>query len=167
MYSIGEKVVYGAMGVMEVVDVAEQTLGDVSRKYYVLREYSSSSTSLTYVPQDNEMLVSQLQPLLTKDEIVDAVKEAKAQGPLAWIEENRARSEAYKRILATADRVQILMMIRSVYETGIRREAEGKKNFIADENIRLKAKKLLCSEIAVVFDIPEETVNDFINNAFD
>lgn len=164
MYSIGEKVVYGAMGVMEVVDVTEQTLGDVSRKYYVLREYSSSSTSLTYVPQDNEMLVSQLQPLLTKDEIVAAVKEAKAQGPLAWIEENRARSEAYKRILATADRVQILMMIRSVYETGIRREAEGKKNFVADENVMRKAQKNINTEFALVLGIPEDEVAEYIKN---
>ena len=38
MYSIGEKVVYGAMGVMEIVDLAEQTIGDVARKYYVMKE---------------------------------------------------------------------------------------------------------------------------------
>ena len=92
MYSIGEKVVYGAMGVMEIVDVTEQIIADVARKYYVLKEYASQSASFTYVPVDNEMLTSQLQPLLTKEEIVAAIKEAKTTQPIAWIEENRGRA---------------------------------------------------------------------------
>ena len=141
MYGIGERVVYGAQGVMEIVDLTEQTVGDVTRKYYVLREYDSQSSSLTYVPTDNETLVSQLQPLLTRDEIIKVIKEAKTSQPLEWVEENRARSEMYKRILAAADRVQLLSMIRLVHETGIRREEEGKKNYIADENIMKKAVK--------------------------
>ena len=164
MYSIGEKVVYGAMGVMEIVDVTEQIIGDVARKYYVLKEYASQSASFTYVPVDNEMLTSQLQPLLTKEEIVAAIKEAKATQPIAWIEENRARSEAYKRILATADRVQLLAMIRMVYETGLRREAEGKKNFVADENVMRKAQKNISTEFALVLGIPEGEVLEFIKN---
>ena len=162
MYSIGEKVVYGAQGVMEVVDVTEQTMGDVARKYYVLKEYSSASTSLTYVPLDNEALVSQLKPLLTREEIVEAVKSANEKGALEGIEENRARSEAYKRILAIADRVQLLMMIRSVCETGVRRELEGKKNFIADENIMRKAQKTINTEFSLVLGIPEDEVEEFI-----
>ncbi len=164
MYSIGEKIVYGAMGVMEIVDVTEHTVGDVVRKYYVLKEYASTTASLTYVPVDNEVLTSQLQPLLTKDEIIAVIREAKATQPIAWIEENRARSEAYKRILATADRVQLLAMIRMVYETGIRREAEGKKNFIADENIMRKAQKNITTEFSLVLGIPESEVFEFIKN---
>ena len=164
MYNIGEKIVYGAMGVMEIVDVTEQTVGDVARKYYVLKEYSSQSASLTYVPMDNEALTSQLQPLLTREEIVEAIRAAKATQPIPWIEENRARSEAYKRILATADRVQLLAMIRLVHETGLRREAEGKKNFIADENIMRKAQKNISTEFSLVIGIPESEVLDFIKN---
>ena len=164
MYSIGEKVVYGAMGVMEIVDLAEQTIGDVARKYYVMKEYSSPTASLTYVPVDNEMLTSQLQPLLTKEEIIAVIREAKSTQPIAWIEENRARSEAYKRILATADRVQLLAMIRMVYETGLRREAEGKKNFVADENVMRKAQKNIATEFSLVLGIPDSDVFEFIKN---
>ena len=164
MYSIGEKIVYGAMGVMEIVDITEQTIGDVARKYYVMKEYTSPTASLTYVPVDNEMLTSQLKPLLTREEIVATIREAKATQPIAWIEENRARSEAYKRILATADRVQLLAMIRMVYETGLRREAEGKKNFIADENIMRKAQKNITAEFSLVLGIPESEVFEFIKN---
>ena len=164
MYSIGEKVVYGAMGVMEIVDLAEQTIGDVARKYYVMKEYSSPTASLTYVPVDNEMLTAQLKPLLTKDEIIAVIREAKSTQPITWIEENRARSEAYKRILATADRVQLLAMIRMVYETGLRREAEGKKNFVADENVMRKAQKNIATEFSLVLGIPDNDVFEFVKN---
>ena len=38
MYSIGDKVVYGALGVMEIVDITDQTVGDLTKKYYVMKE---------------------------------------------------------------------------------------------------------------------------------
>ena len=56
MYGIGEKVIYGAQGVMEIVDITDQTVGDATHKYYVMKEYASPSSSLTYVPVNNETL---------------------------------------------------------------------------------------------------------------
>lgn len=164
MYRIGDKVVYGALGVMEIIEITDQTVGDVTRKYYVMKEYSSNSPSLTYVPLDNETLTSQMKPLLTKDEIVEVIRKAKNSPPLEWIEDNRARSEAYKKILSTADRALMLSMIDSVYKTGIRREEEGKKNYIADENSMKRAEKLINTEFALVLGIPESDVPEFIKN---
>ena len=164
MYGIGDKVVYGAFGVMEIVDVTEETLGDVKKKYYVMKEFSSTSNSLTYVPLENEMLTSQMKPLLTKDEIVAVVKEAKVAPPLEWIEDNRARSEFYKKLLSTSDRLKLLLMIDAVYRTGVRREVEGKKNYIADENSMHRAEKLIATEFALVLGIPENEVKAFIES---
>ena len=164
MYRIGDKVVYGALGVMEIIEITDQTVGDVTRKYYVMKEYSSNSPSLTYVPLDNETLTSQMKPLLTKDEIVEVIRKAKNSPPLEWIEDNRARSEAYKKILSTADRALMLSMIDSVYKTGIRREEEGKKNYIADENSMKRAEKLINTEFALVLGIPESDVPEFIKS---
>lgn len=164
MYGIGDKVVYSAQGVMEIVDITDQEFGDVTRRYYVMKEYASASPSLTYVPFDNETLVGQMKPLLTKEEIVEVVRAAKNSEPLEWIEENRARAEAYKRILASADRGMILSMIRSVYLTGKRREAEGKKNYIADENIMKKAEKQISVEFSLVLGISEGEMRAFIDS---
>lgn len=164
MYGIGDRVVYGALGVMEIVDITDQTLGDVTKRYYVMREYAAQSASLTYVPLDNERLTEQMKPLLTPDEIVEVIRTAKNAPPLDWIEENRARSEYYKSILTTSDRVKLLSMIDAVYRTGIRREAEGKKNYIADETSMRRAQKLISSEFALVLGIPESDVPEFIKN---
>lgn len=164
MYGIGDKVVYGALGVMEIIDITDQTVGDVTRAYYVMKEYSSGSPSLTYVPTENEALTSQMKPLLTKDEVAEVVRAAKNAPPIEWIEDNRARSEAYKKILATADRVKMLCMIDSVYRTGIRREEEGKRNYIADENSMKRAEKIINTEFSLVLGIPECDVPEFIKN---
>ena len=164
MYCIGDKVVYGALGVMEIIEITDQTVGDVTRKYYVIREHASTSPSLTYVPLDNEALTSQMKPLLTKEEIIEVVRKAKNSPPLEWIEDNRARSEAYKKILSTADRTLLLSMIDSVYKTGLRRDEEGKKNYIADENSMRRAEKLISTEFSLVLGIPESDVPEFIKN---
>ena len=164
MYGIGDKVVYGAFGVMEIVDVTEETLGDVKKKYYVMKEFFSPSNSLTYVPLENEMLTSQMKPLLTKDEVIAVIKESKVAPPLEWIDDNRARSEFYKKLLSTSDRLKLLLMIDAVYKTGVRREAEGKKNYIADENSMHRAEKLIATEFALVLGIPENEVKAFIES---
>ncbi len=162
MYNIGDKVLYGALGVMEIVDITDQTVADVTRKYYVLKEISSASSSLTYIPVENGELVAQMKPLLTKEEIIDVIKEAKASPALDWVEDNRARSEVYKRILASGDRVKMLVMINSIYRTGKRREEEGKKNYIADENTMKRAEKIVYSEFSLVLGMPECEVQEFI-----
>ena len=164
MYVIGDKVLYSSIGVMEIVDVTEQTFGDVTKTYYVMKEYASPSTSLTYVPIDNELLLANIKPLLTKDELSDVVRSSRTAEPLEWIEDNRARAEYYKKILASLDRVKILVMIDTVIATGKRREAEGKKNYIADETTMKKAEKLVNTEFSLVLGIPECEVKEFIES---
>ena len=69
MHKIGDKIMYGAGGVMTIVDIREESILDISRSYYVLRPTLSKTESLTFVPADNEKLVSAMRPLLTKEEI--------------------------------------------------------------------------------------------------
>ena len=162
MHKIGDKIVYGASGVMTIVDIREESIGDVSRKYYVLNSAVRRSDSLTYVPADNETLVSAMRPLLTEGEIVETLKNSKNAPPIDWIPENRARSESFKRIMESGDREKMLSMIRAIDENGARRLAEGKKNFLSDENAKQKAEKLLFSEFSIVLGIPEEDVPAFV-----
>ena len=162
MHIIGELVVYGGNGVMRVVDIREEQIGDTLRSYYVLRDVSSNSESLTFVPTGSEVLVSQMRPLLTKDEIIDVIRLANSAPDCAWAKESRARTEIFRKIIESGDRVKLLSMIRTIFNAGQRREAEGKKNFISDENAKLKAEKLITSEFSIVLGIPEEEVLEFI-----
>ncbi len=162
MYSIGDKVVYGTLGVMEITDITEQKIGDITKSYYVLKELSGISSSLTYVPIDSDTLTAQMRKLLTKEQISAILEQLKTEPQLDWIEDNRARSNEYKKIIASGDYAKMLLMMRFVYETGKRREEEGKKNYLADEASMKKAEKLIFSEFALVLGIDESAVPGFI-----
>jgi hypothetical protein len=55
-------------------------------------------------------------------------------------------------------------MIDAVRRTGIRRESEGKKNYIADENSMHRAEKLIATEFSFVLGIPENEVKAFMES---
>ena len=162
MHKIGDKILYGAAGVMTILDIREESVGDISRSYYVLGSATRRSDSLTYVPADNEALVSAMRPLLTESEIVEAIRASLVDGSIDWIPENRARSEYFKKIMESGDRARMLAMIRAIDESGLKRIAEGKKNFLSDENAKQKAERLLFSEFSIVLGIPEEGIPEFI-----
>ena len=164
MHKIGEYVVYGGNGVMSVVDIREEQFSDSLRSYYVLREVGSNFESLTYVPADNEKLVSQMRPLLTKDEIFEVLRSVNDAPDCEWAKDSRARTEIFRKIMESGDRLKIMAMIRTIHKAGLVREAEGKKNFISDENAMNKARKILFSEFSLVLGIPEEEVLEFIMN---
>lgn len=162
MYKIGDKIMYGAGGVMTIVDIREEAFGDVARSYYILRPTLARTESFTYVPMDNDALVGAMRPLLTRDEIMSLLHSAKDLPDIDWINENRARQEYFKRLMESGDRGRLIAMIRAIDESGMRREAEGKKNFLADENARAKAEKLLLSEFSVVLGISEDEARAFV-----
>ena len=60
------------------------------------------------------------------------------------------------------DREGMISVIKAVYENGVKRHEEGKKNYLADENIMRKAEKVIYSELSIVLGIPENEVADFI-----
>lgn len=162
MHAIGEKIIYGANGVMEIVDVREEIIGDVARKYYVLRDLNSTSASQIFVPVDNEKLVSSMRPLLTRDEAMDMISRIKNIPEAEWKADNRIRSEKFRQVIESGDREGMISVIKAVYENGIKRQEEGKKNFLADENIMRKAEKVIYSELSTVLEIPEGEVASLI-----
>ncbi len=162
MHKIGENVVYGGNGVMTVVDIREERFGDDLRSYYVLREVGSRSESLTFVPTDNEALVAQMRRLLTKEEVFEVIRGSKDAPDCEWAKDSRSRTECFRRIMESGDRGKIISMIRTIYNAGLRREDEGKKNFLSDENAMHKAEKLIYSEFSLILGIPEAEVPEFI-----
>ncbi len=162
MHSIGDKIMYGAAGVMTIVDIREEAIGDVPRSYFVLRPTLARTDSYTFVPVDNERLVSSMRPLMTRDEVLSLIRSFNEIEPLRWIPENRARQDYFKRVMESGDRRDMVAMIRAINDNAVRREAEGKKNFLSDENAKIKTQRLLYSEFSVVLDIPEEEIDSFI-----
>ena len=155
MYKIGDKILYGAVGIMEIVDIESRELFGTEKTYYVLREILASADSKTYVPLDNERLVSQMHPLLTSEEIFAVLDMAKSAPEIEWESNNRLRSEHYRSIMESGDRLSLISMIKSIITMGVLRAKEGKKNYIADDTAMRRAVKLLSLEISLCINIPQ------------
>jgi RNA polymerase-interacting CarD/CdnL/TRCF family regulator len=153
MFNIGNNILYGISGIMTIVDIRQERLTDEEKTYYVLSEYGGKSTSLTYVPLDNEKLISSMHPLLTRDEVTEAISGANGISDIPWNPDSRARAEGYRAVMRSADRAAILVMIRTIYNTGLRRAEIGKKNFQTDENIMNKAEAIMALELSIVLGI--------------
>jgi CarD family transcriptional regulator len=129
----------------------------------LLSEYGKTSSSITYVPVDNEKLISGMHHLLSKDEILAAISRASELSDLEWIADNRQRAEAYRGILRSMDRLSILVMIRTIHNTGLRRAARGKKNFLADEGVMQNAERILVEEFSIVLCISKDEVKNILD----
>lgn len=158
MYTVGDKLLYGTMGIIEICEVTDQTVNDVTKKYYVLKEYGSNMSSYTYVPCDNEALVSQLKPLLTRKEAEKLIKNADKVEPLSWDDDSRRRADKYKSIIASGDREGMIAMIKSIQLMRQKRIDDGKKNYIADENSMRRVHKLLVTELSISLGVGEDDV---------
>ena len=162
-HKVSDRILYGAVGIMEIVDIREEAIGDEPKKYYVLREVNASADAQTYVPADNEQLVSLMHPLLSKKEI-QALFDAEDGFPeIEWDENNRQRSESYKAIMESGDRRKMISMIKSIEKMGEERARIGKKNYISDDTAMRRAKKLLQSEISIVMEISAEEAEKYVN----
>ncbi len=163
MYKIGDNIVYGASGVMTIVDIREDSVTGDPKNYYILCEYGRANSSLTFVPMDNEKLTQAMHPVLSREEALFAVVRAGSLPDVDWVPDGRARTEKYKSILRNADRSEILAMIRTIYNTGLSRAAIGKKNFLADENVMNKAEGIIAQEFSISLGISELEVKEIIN----
>lgn len=163
-YSIGDKILYGAVGIMEVVDIRDENIADEPKSYYVLKEVNTASDSKTFVPTDNERLVSLMHPLLSKSEIVKILEKGKSIPQIEWESNNRIRSERYRALMESGDRLGIISMIKSIEEMGKERATQGKKNYIADDTAMRRAIKLLNLEISIVMNISVDEAQLFVDS---
>ena len=163
MFKIGDNIIYGVGGVMTVMDIRSDQITGEEKTYYLLCEYGKNNASVTYVPVDNEKLIASMHPLLSKDEVMSAISRAKELPDLEWIGDNRQRTEAYRSILRSMDRLSILVMIRTIHNTGLCRTAMGKKNFLADEGVMQKAERILGEEFSSVLGVSEDEVRNILN----
>lgn len=162
MHSVGEKIMYGGAGLMEIVDIREESFADIPRKYYVLRDLHSSSDSQTFVPTDNEKLTAAMYPLLTKDEAAALISRVADIPLLECNSDNRIRAEKFKLIIESGDRVSLISLIKTVNEINRSRREEGKKNSLADESALKKAERLIYAEFSEVLGMSEAEIAEII-----
>ena len=162
MYQAGETVFYGTEGVCRVVEIREMKVGGEMADYYVLRPIYREGTTV-FVPLKNELLVSRMRPLLTRDRIDRMIDEVNEEDK-DWIEDASERKAEFQRILLSADRRELLSMVRVLYLRRLNLQTCGKRLRSNDEQMLRDAEKLLDEEFSVVLHIRPREVSEYIRN---
>lgn len=161
MFEKGTYVVYGKTGVCCVEGCEEMAFSGTDKAmYYVLRPHRDAS-SRVYVPRDNEMLMSRMRPIFTKEEIDDLLRGARLD-EVEWIEDKNERMIQYRAILTQGDRRRLVCLVRRLFEVQSERVASGKKLSAADEQLLKECVRLVEEEFSIVLGISSQQVDKYI-----
>ena len=83
-----------------------------------------------------------------------------------WIDDNRQRNKAFKEILNTYDRKQILCLAKLLCIVK-EEKSDKRKLYSSDEELLKKILKILHSEFSIVFEISLEEISQFIFGKID
>lgn len=160
MFSVGEKIIYGVVGVCEITEIIENELTGVLREYYVLRPVDTDK-SVIYVPTNSEKLVSRMREVPTSKKLRDMLEIIKSK-ELSWIDNNLERSEKYRAIFSEGDIESVAVLFRTLHNRREELSERGKRLVKSDETLYRECSKLLCSEFATILSLEQSQVLSLI-----
>ncbi|MBQ4424853.1 MAG: CarD family transcriptional regulator [Lachnospiraceae bacterium] len=160
MYRIGDTVLYGTDGVCEITDIVSRQFNGTARQFYVLKPIYRKNAVL-YLPTDNDKTMEKLRYVLTRDEILAAIRRM-PELECIWIEHHNDRKDEYQSILRSGDATRMVQLIKTLYERRQILLDSGKKLRAADETCLKDAERLLYEEFSYVLEIPCSEVIPFI-----
>jgi len=162
MFQIGQTVLYGMEGVCTIEERKKMKVGHTRASYYVLRPVFRPHSTI-FVPEDNAHLLSKMRPVLSKEEILQILQEAPLE-ELVWIEDANERKLEYQKILIGGERLWLLRLIRTLYLRREQLQRGGKHLRTGDEQMLRDAEKLLNDEFALVLNIAQHEVPEYIRS---
>ncbi len=162
MFKVGDKIVYGTNGLFVIDDIRDETVLGNTHTYYVLKSESAKSDSLSFVPTDNEELVSHMRAPMSKREAELFIKTIPDIEATPWVDDSRKRAECYRELLESGKHSNIVAVIKSVKKNSEKRIAEGKKVFVSDENTLKRAKDILLCELCESLGVCESEMEAYI-----
>ena len=163
MFNLGDFVVYGSKGVCKVVSIGSLPTGDSDRLYYTLAPVYIKGSSV-FTPVDNTKVV--LRRLISKDEAQEILGKIPYIHSLD-IDNEKEREIVFKEILTGCVPVELVKMLKNIYQRKVKRLAEGKKITVSDERYFKLAEDSLYGELAVSLGLERDKVRDCITEKID
>lgn len=161
MLQIGSQVVYGIHGVCCIIDTEIRRVDRKNVEYFVL-EPKEQPGARFYVPAHNQVALSKLRPVLSREELESLLASADTRCD-CWVADENRRKLKYREILGSGDRAMLIGMIRALHQHKENQLAAGRKFHLCDENFLRDAQKILCSEFSLVLGIPQNEVAAYID----
>jgi CarD family transcriptional regulator len=156
MFEIGDRVVYGIIGICEVEDINQPPIKGIDGKYYFLQPVYDDK-GIIYAPVDSNKV--HIRPVMSKEEaehILDLSRECKGN------EEMNAKLTAnlYDDMIKSQEPLKLLHLIRFLYNVKNERAKELRKMKSMDSRILAMSRKLLYGEMAVALDMDLDDMSD-------
>ncbi len=161
MFSIGELIVYGSMGVCRVEAIEERTVskdGGTVLFYLLQPIYQSCAVS---TPVDNGKIPKR--PVIDREEaerLIDTIPNVHAEAYHNKV--MRQLSEHYENIIKSYDCAKLIEMLLSVYDKRKLCVQQKKKFGAMDERYMKRAEEMLFGELAVALGIERSEVSGYI-----
>ena len=163
MFQVNDIVRYGMNGVCRISEAVLRAVGNEQKEYFVLRPVHDERSTL-FVPLDNAVLMGKMQTVLSKGEVLQLIEQMPTLQQ-EWIVDENQRRSIFREMMVCEDRLQLIGMIKVIYERERVLREQGKKLRLDDEKALRTAEKLLYDEFAYVLEIPRSDVVDYIKKA--
>lgn len=160
MFQVGDYIIYGTRGVCLVKNIGTLDFSGASKEkmYYTLEPcYMEGST--VYTPVESTGIV--IRPIMGRGEameLIDSIPEIEE----LWIKDEKGREYAYKEAIKGCDNRELVRIIKTIYQRGRSRMAEGKKATVADNKYFKIAEENLYGELAVSLGMTRDEVKQFV-----
>lgn len=162
MFKVGQNVSYSTTGICTVAEIKKMGAPGKEKEYYVLKPVFQNGATV-YVPLDNKELVEKIRQATTKEEIDSAILKA-GQNPLAWINDDIKRGEAFKEIIRSGEITDIIRLVSCIYLQNEELIKTKRKLRNSDAMVFDNAENYLYNEFSFVLGIKREDVVEYIRN---
>lgn len=159
MFDVGERVVYGNVGVCEVEKVGTIDMAGMpkDRMYYTLNPVFEKGSTV-FTPVDNTKII--IRPVISEEEARELIDQLTEVDTL-WVPNEKKREEIYKKALRSCNCKEWAKMIKTLYLRRESRVAEGKKMTAGDKKYCHAAEEYFFGEMAVALGMDRMEVEEF------
>lgn len=154
MFSIGDKVFYGAHGVCIIHDIQELSFSGRSKNYYILHSHHDTSIKLYHPVEAKD---SKLSAITSKEEAEVILKTFK-NPPDVWHSRMNERTQHYQKVIESKNHIQIAQMINTILRKKFELEKEDKNLPTQDQQMLEQVTSLFSEELALSFNLTAKQV---------
>ncbi|MDL2293129.1 hypothetical protein LJC60_00695 [Ruminococcaceae bacterium OttesenSCG-928-D13] len=159
MFSVGDTVIYGSMGVCSITDICVPDMPGASRECYVLvPQYVPNSK--VYAPVENNPVV--IRYLLTADQAESLIDSLPGITMFPVTGEKQAMYETYRGAIKSTDCVSLARLIKTLHQRKQHTLEQKRVVPSAEKEFFDTAERMLYGEIAAAMRMPLEAVPDYI-----
>lgn len=160
MFSVGDRIVYGSMGVCTVLDIGLPDIPGATRECYMLKPHYVANSKV-YAPIENNPV--RMRPLLSEAEAQALVDSMPDLEPFPRGKDKQELYETCKNAIRSCDSFLLAKLLKTLYENKVRLVGLKKTVPSTEKDYFDTAEKMLHGEIAAALQMPLCEVEGYIS----